>query len=277
MKNQAGKKTTFSVISLFLVVIWLVPIIITVLISFKSMDVISTSNSWFALPESFHFNNYIKAWQEGNMSRYSLNSFIITSVSVIGTLFLSSLSAFALSWYKFKLQKFFLIMFIAGMLIPVQMVIIPVFNLYNKTGLYNTYLGIIMVNLAFQLGFCTFFLRNFMITIPKSLFEAGKIDGASDFTIYWKIMMPLISPALAALGILQFTWIWNDYLWSLVLVQSDNLKPVTLGLANLQGKWVTDWTIVASGSIIAALVPIVIFLLFQKYFIDGLTVGSVKG
>jgi len=167
--------------------------------------------------------------------------------------------------------------FVGGMLIPFQMLLIPVYRFSVNTGLYDTYLGVILFHIAFQTGFCTFFLRNFMLTIPKSLFEAAKIDGAGDFMIYRKIIMPLVVPALAALGILEFTWIWNDYLWSLVLIQSDRIKPVTLGLANLQGQWITSWNIIAAASILAALVPILVFLVFQRYFIEGLTMGSVKG
>ena len=134
-----------------------------------------------------------------------------------------------------------------------------------------------MLNIAFESGFCTFCLRNFMLTIPRSIFEAAQIDGASPFRIYASIMLPLVIPAMAAIAILEFTWVWNDYLWSLVLIQSDKLKPVTLGLANMQGKYLTNWAVIAAGSMEAAIVPIIVFLRFQKYFIEGLTVGSVKG
>jgi len=157
------------------------------------------------------------------------------------------------------------------------MLLIPVYRMSISFGIYDSYIGVILFHIAFQLGFCTFFLRNFMKTIPASIFDAAMIDGAGHFLIYRRIVLPLVVPAMAALGILEFTWIWNDYLWSLILIQSDRFKPVTLGLVNLQGQWITSWNVMAAGSIIAAVVPLVVFLLFQRYFIEGLTVGSVKG
>ena len=277
MKRKILKGTIFYVLSTILVITWMLPFFIAFFTSLKSMDEIMIGKGWWYPPKAWKWDNYKTAWVDANMKRYFLNSFIITVPSVLGALFVSSLSAFALSWYEFRLNKPILMIFVGGMLIPFQMLLIPVYRFSVNTGLYDTYLGVILFHIAFQTGFCTFFLRNFMLTIPKSLFEAAKIDGAGDFMIYRKIIMPLVVPALAALGILEFTWIWNDYLWSLVLIQSDRIKPVTLGLANLQGQWITSWNIIAAASILAALVPIFVFLVFQRYFIEGLTMGSVKG
>jgi len=157
------------------------------------------------------------------------------------------------------------------------MLLIPVYRFSVVTGLYDTLIGVILFHVAFQLGFCTFFLRNFMVTIPSSLFDAARIDGAGDLMIYSRIIMPLVKPAVAALGILEFTWIWNDYLWSLILLQSDAKKTVTIGLTTLQGQWISSWNIIAAGALLAATVPVVVFLIFQRYFIQGLTLGSIKG
>jgi len=267
----------FYILSIFIVVVWLIPFFITTFTSLKSMDELMSSTSWWKPPQQIVWDNFSESWQQGNMKSYFRNTFIITVPSVVGTLFVSSLGAFALSFYKFKMSKIVLIIFVAGMLIPFQMLLIPVYKFSQSTGLYDTFQGVILFHIAFQLGFCTFFLRNFMITIPKSIFESAKMDGATDFTLYRKIALPLSLPAMAALGILEFTWIWNDYLWALILLQSDNLKPVTLGLVNLQGQWVTSWNIISAASLIAAIVPLVVFLIFQRYFIDGLTVGAVKG
>ncbi|AIY88860.1 binding-protein-dependent transport systems inner membrane component [Thermotoga sp. Cell2] len=276
-RKKVLKAIIFYSLSVVLVIMWMLPFIISIFTSLKTMDEVILGIRWWEPPKKPTFENYVIAWREANMKRYFINTFIITSLSVLGALFVSSLSAFALSWYNFKLKKPLLIMFVSGMLIPFQMLMIPVYRFSVRTGLCDTYWGVILFHIAFQTGFCTFFLRNFMVTIPRSLFEAAKIDGAGDFLIYRKIMMPLILPALAALGILEFTWIWNDYLWSLVLIQSDSLKPVTLGLTTLQGQWVTSWNVIAAGANLAALVPIVVFLIFQRYFIEGLTLGSVKG
>ncbi|KAF2962552.1 carbohydrate ABC transporter permease [Fervidobacterium sp. 2310opik-2] len=271
------KVTNFYVLSTIIVIIWMTPFIITFLTAFKSMDDIFMNPNVWSPPSKWNFENFKIAWTESKMQRYFFNTFIVASISTLGALFLSSLSAFALSWYEFKLKKFLIIVFVTGMLIPFQMLLIPVYSFSLKTHLYDTLTGVILFHVAFQIGFCTFFLRNFMITIPTSLFEAAKIDGANDFTIYRKIILPLLKPAVAALGILEFTWIWNDYLWSLILLQTDAKKTVTIGLTSLQGQWISSWNIIAAGSIIAAIVPIVVFIIFQKYFIQGLTMGSVKG
>jgi len=271
------KRTLFYIFATLLVLVWLMPFVITMFTSVKSMDELMLGRRWWEPPKELRFENYATAWQDANMGRYFMNTFIITVPSVLGALFLSSLGAFALAWYDFRLSKTILMIFVGGMLIPFQMLLIPVYRMSISFGVYDSYIGVILFHIAFQLGFCTFFLRNFMKTIPASIFDAAMIDGAGHFLIYRRIVLPLVVPAMAALGILEFTWIWNDYLWSLILIQSDRFKPVTLGLVNLQGQWITSWNVMAAGSIIAAVVPLVVFLLFQRYFIEGLTVGSVKG
>ena len=270
-------KTAFYAVSTLLVVFWLIPLILAFTTSVKSMDEIMGAGAMWAFPKDWRFDNFVKVWTSVGMGRYVLNTIIITAPSVAGTLLVSSLAAFALAFYQFRLNKTVLVMFIAGMLIPFQMLMIPVFRLSDAMGLMNSWPGVILFHIAFQLGFCTFFLRNFMRQIPFSLIEAPRIDGASDFRIYWQIILPLAKSSMAALAVLEFTWIWNDLLWSLVLLQSDALKPVTLGLANMQGEFVSYYNMTAAGSIIAMALPLAFFLLFQRYFVRGMTVGAVKG
>ena len=145
-----------------------------------------------------------------------------------------------------------------------------------QTGLFNTLTGLVIFHIAFQTGFCTLFLRNFIKTIPDSLMESARIDGASEFRIYLQIIVPLVRPAMAALAVLEFTFIWNDYFWALVLVQSDSVRPVTAGLNALRGQWITSWNLISTGSIVAALPPVIMFFLMQKHFIAGLTLGANK-
>jgi len=267
----------FYAAATLLVAIWLLPIVIAVFTSLKSMDEIMSSPAMWKPPKVAAWSNFAEVWNRVGMSRYVFNTIVITVPSVAGTLLVSSLSAFALAFYRFRLNKSILIIFVAGMLIPFQMLMIPVFRFSDAVGIRDTYPGVILFHVAFQLGFCTFFLRNFMKAIPFSLIEALRIDGAGEFLIYRKIVLPLSLPSLAALGVLEFTWIWNDLLWSLVLIQSDKLKPVTLGLANMQGEFVQYYNMTAAGSLIAAIVPLGVFLLFQRFFIEGMTVGAVKG
>lgn len=271
------RKGTFYILGISIIAFWLIPIVIAFFTAVKSMDEIMSSPFMWQLPKKWVWSNFAEVWNRVGMSRYIRNTFIITIPSVFGCLVISSLGAFALAFYQFRLNRPVLILFIAGMLIPFQMLLIPVYRFSDSMGLINTFPGVILFHVAFQLGFCTFFLRNFMKQIPASLIEAPRIDGASDLMIYRVVVMPLSISSLAALSVLEFTWIWNDLLWSLILLQSDNLKPVTLGLANMQGEFVTNYNMVASGSIMAAIAPLAIFLMFQRFFISGLTVGAVKG
>jgi len=282
MKSMSNSRrvafmTTFYVIGTVLVATWLIPIAIAFFTSLKSMDEIMASPRMWAPPKKWVLTNFAEVWNRVGMARYVLNTIIIATPSVFGTLLVSSLGAFALAFYKFRLNKPVLIVFITGMLIPFQMLLIPVYRFSDSMGLINTFPGVILFHVAFQLGFCTFFLRNFMRQVPFSLIEAPRIDGASDFLIYRKIVLPLSISSMAALGVLEFTWIWNDLLWSLILLQVDRLKPVTLGLANMQGEFISNYNMIAAGSIIAAGAPLAIFLVFQRYFISGLTVGAEKG
>ncbi|MEJ5229842.1 MAG: carbohydrate ABC transporter permease [Pseudothermotoga sp.] len=267
----------FYTLCTLVIIVWMIPLMVAFFTAFKTMDEIFMLRNFWSPPREWTVENFKTAWVEGRMQRYFVNTFVVTASSVTATLFLSSLSAFALAWYKFKMRNVILIIFVAGMLIPFQMLLIPVYRFSVVTGLYDSLLGVILFHVAFQIGFCTFFLRNFMVTIPTSLFEAAKIDGANAFGIYAKIIMPLMKPAIAALFILEFTWIWNDYLWSLILLQSDAKKTVTIGLTALQGQWISSWNIIAAGALLAAVIPVTVFLIFQKYFIEGLTLGSVKG
>ncbi|GAB1484593.1 carbohydrate ABC transporter permease [Treponema sp.] len=270
-------KSAFYTAGTILVAVWLIPIAIAIFTSLKSMDEIMGSNRMWAPPKKWVFTNFFDVWSRVGMAGYVLNTFIITLPSVAGTLFVSSLGAFALAFYQFRLNRAVLILFITGMLIPFQMLLIPVYRFSDAMGLINTFPGVILFHVAFQLGFCTFFLRNFMKQIPFSLIEAPRIDGASDFFIYRKIVLPLSVSSMAALSVLEFTWIWNDLLWALILLQVDRLKPVTLGLANMQGEFISNYNMIAAGSLIAAAAPLAMFLLFQRYFIAGLTVGAEKG
>lgn len=263
--------------AVILISVWLSPIIIAGFTSLKPLEEIMSGARMWAPPKSLYTGNFEKVWGSAGMGRAMFNTFLITIPSVAGALMLSSLAGFALAFYKFKGNRLILIIFVAGMLLPFQMLMIPVERFSSLVGLKNTTIGVILFHIAFQLGFCTFFLRNFMRQIPFSLIESMRIDGAHEFTIYRKIVLPLALPAIAALSVLEFTWIWNDMLWSLVLLRSDSLKPITLILANMQGEFVSYYNMTAAGSVIAAMPPLLIFLFFQRYFIEGLTVGAEKG
>lgn len=254
---------------------WLIPIFGALYMSIRTQGDI-TANTLWSVPSVLTLDNFGKAWERGQVSRYLGNSFIITIPSLIGTLFLSSLAAFALARYKFKGNLLIYFMFVAGTMLPFQILMLPVFYMANKLGMYNQYSALIVIHTAFQMGFCTFVLRNFMRTIPGEILEAARIDGAGDFRVYWQIMMPLSLSSLAALATLEFTWIFNDYLWAIVLLSGNDKKPATAGLAALRGQYLTDWPVITAGALIATLPTVFVFVFLQRYFIQGLTLGSGK-
>ncbi len=274
-----NRKLFFSTLAFMalvgLTLLWLLPVFASLITSFRTMDDISINGFW-NIPEEISFDKFSQAWQQAHLNQYLLNSFIITIPSLIGMLFLSSLSAYALARFKFKGNLFFYFMYVAGMMLPFQILLLPVFRLTNNLGIYDTYGALIMIHTAFQLGFCTFVMRNFMKTVPNEILDAARVDGCGEFRIYWQIMLPLSLPSLAALATLQFTWVFNDFLWALILLRSDTLKPVTAGLATLQGQYVTDWPLITAGALLATLPTIVVFIFLQRYFIQGLTLGSGK-
>lgn len=211
------------------------------------------------------------------MGQYLLNSLIITLPAVLGAVVLSTLAGFALAKYRFRGKNWIFALFIAGNFVPFQILMIPVRNLTIDFGLYDTYWALIIFHIAFQSGFCTLFMRNFMVGIPDALIEAARVEGVSEWNIFRHVVVPLVRPALAALSVLVFTFIWNDYFWALVLVQSDDVRPVTAGLSSLQGQWLASWQLMSAGAIIAAIPPVILFFTMQRHFIAGLTLGATKG
>jgi multiple sugar transport system permease protein len=255
--------------------LWLIPIITGLVTSIRTFDDI-LYNGFISWPKEITLRNFAEAWDRGGLSRYLPNSFIITIPSLVFTLFLSSLGAYALARFKFRGNLIIYFLFVAGMLLPFQVLMLPVFRLTDFLGLYDTYWGLIAFHTAFQLGFCIFMLRNYMRTVPGEIIEAARIDGCGELRIWWQIMVPLTLPALAAIATLEFTWIFNDYLWAIVLLRSDDLKPITAGLATLQGQYVTDWPVIVAGALLGTIPTLLVFLFLQRYFIEGLTLGSTK-
>lgn len=264
------------IILVMIALLWLVPVFSTILTALRTMDDIRMRGFW-SLPRPLVLGNFKQAWELGGLSRYLPNSFIITLPSLILTLSLSSLSAYALARFRFRGNWLIFFLYVGGMMLPFQVLMLPVFRLTDALGIYDTYWGLIAFHTAFQLGFCTFLLRNYMRTVPGEIMEAARMDGCSEFRVWWQIMMPLTLPAIAAVATLEFTWIFNDYLWSLVLLRSDAFKPVSAGLAVLQGQYVMQWTVISAGALLAAVPTILAFIFLQRYFIEGLTLGATKG
>lgn len=258
-------------------IIWLLPLLGVAVTSIRPASDLTAGN-YFGIPSGFAgFENYTAVFRDSPIGWYILNSFKVTIPTVIGAVALSCLTGFALAVYKFKANLLVFFMFVAGNFVPFQILMVPVRDLMLKTNLYDTVTGLVLFHVAFQTGFCTLFMRNFIKALPFALIESARVEGVSEWKIFRHIVLPLMRPAIAALSVLIFTFIWNDYFWATVLVQGKHAMPVTAGLYSLNGQWIAAWHLVSAGSIVAALPPVLMFFLMQKHFIAGLTLGATKG
>ncbi len=265
--------------------VWLFPIAWAVLNSLRSYEY--TAAHGYVSFGGWTFANYVNAWKQADFTRHFLNSVYITVPAVILTLLLASMVAFVLARFSFKLNLAMLGLFTAANLLPQQSMLIPLYRLsisvplplwMSDSGLlFDSYWVLILVNTAFQTGFCAFVLSNYMKTLPKELYEAAMVDGASLWRQYWQLTMPLCRPPLAALATLEVTWIYNEFFWATVLMSTGDKFPVTSSLNNLRGQFFTDLNLVSAGSVVVAVPTLVIFFLLQKQFVSGLTLGANKG
>ncbi len=270
---------------LVLALIWLFPVGWAVVNSFR--DYAYTSANGYVSLGGWTLDNYSNAWTRGDFGKYFLNSLYITAPAVVASLFLACCVGFVLARFNYKFNLALLGLFTAANLLPPQALLIPVFRIFreipvpefiNSGGtLLNSYLGLILVNVAFQTGFCTFVLSNYMKTLPFELYEAAEVDGASVARQFFQLTLPLCRPPLAALATLEVTWIYNEFFWATVLVQDGDKFPITSSLNNLRGAFFTDNNLVAAGSVLVALPTLIVFFLLQKQFVSGLTLGATKG
>lgn len=259
-----------------MLVAWLLPLIAVAMFSIKP-DVDFTNGDYWGAPSRFAgFENYGKVFFESDMPRYLMNSVLITVPTVIGAVALSCMTGFALGIYRFRSNLWIFFMFVAGNFVPFQILMVPVRDLTLDLGLYNTKLGLVLFHVAFQTGFCTLFMRNFIRALPFELIEAARVEGVAEWRIFWYVVLPLMKPAIAALAVLIFTFIWNDYFWAVVLTQGAESQPVTAGITSFNAQYRAAYHLMSAGSIVAALPPVAMFFLMQKHFIAGLTLGAVK-
>lgn len=265
---------------------FLFPLLLAFYTSFRSHGD-TDLHGYFSLPESLTLDNYVNAFVNGNMPLYFTNTILITIPAIILILGLSSMVAFGLARFRLPGRKVLLVIFVAGNLLPPQIMLTPLYRLYNliplpewmsdSLVLYDSYWGVIAIHVAFQIGFCTFVLTNYMEVLPKELTESALVDGAGAWKQFTSIIMPLCRPPLAALATLEFTWIYNDFLWALVLMSTGDKRPITSALNNLKGEFFIDNNLLAAGSLIIALPTMIVYFALQKQFISGLTLGANKG
>lgn len=267
-------------------ILWLAPVIWALYTSLRPYSE-TAEKGYVSLPDTITLDNYTNAWTQGDIPHYFLNSLLVTVPALVITLFFASCVAFVVSRLSFRFNGILLMVFLAANLLPPQVVIPPLYRMYleiplpefmSETGkMYDSLWGLIAINVAFQTGFCAFVLSNYMKTIPQSLGDAARVDGAGVVRQFFGIILPLCRPALAALATLQFTWVYNDFLWAVALIQSGEKRPITSALNNLQGVFFTDNNLIAAGAMLAALPTLIVFAVLQRHFISGLTLGASKG
>ena len=281
-----GQRVVLHVFLIVLSLVWLFPILWTLFAALRPYgDTIRDGAVSF--PRTLSLDNFVTAWTVAELPKYFLNTLIVAVPAVILTLWLSSMLGFVFSRFSFKLNLALLMMFTAGNLLPPQVIIVPLYRMYlalplpqplsDHGLLYDSFFGVILIHVIFQTGFCTFVLSNYMKTLSKELTEAALVDGASIWLIYRKVILPLCRPALAALAVLEFTFIYNDFFWALVLMVTGSKRPITSALNNFQGSFFTDQNVLAAMSFMVAVPTVVVYLLLSKQFVRGLTLGSTKG
>jgi len=275
-KRSRTARITYQTFLPLALLLWLAPLLAVAVFSIRPSADFANANYW-GWPSSFEgLTNYGRVFFGSDMPRYMMNSVLITVPTVIGAVALSAMTGFALGIYKFRGNLLIFFMFVAGNFVPFQILMVPVRDLTLQLGLYNTKTGLVLFHIAFQTGFCTLFMRNFIRALPFELVEAARVEGVAEWRIFWYVVLPLMKPALAALAVLIFTFIWNDYFWAIVLTQGIESQPVTAGITAFNSQYVAQYHLMSAGSIVAAIPPVAMFFLMQKHFIAGLTLGAVK-
>lgn len=284
-RARGGRLATHAVL-LVLAALWSLPILWAIYISLRP-ESDTKKHGYASMAHALTFQNYSDAWTQGQIPHFFKNTVIITVPAVIITLFLASCVAFVVARFSFRFNLVLLLLFTAGNLLPQQTLLSPLFKIFlyvhvptflSQSGtLYDSAFGLIVINVAFQTGFCVFVLSNFMRTIPEEITEAGLVDGASVWAQYWQLTLPLCRPAMAALATLLTTWIYNDFFWALTLMSTGSKLPITTAINNLKGEFAQNNNLLSAGALIIALPTLVVYLLLQRQFIAGLTLGSTKG
>ncbi|KYG26831.1 carbohydrate ABC transporter permease [Priestia endophytica] len=275
VKRKKGyRSATFvyaGLIFYFLIIAY--PLLWMVMSSFKSTEEIFT-NSW-SLPETWLVENYVAAWESG-ISSYFLNSVIVTGLSCILTVLVSALGAYGLSRFEFKGKTFILVICLGGLMLSPQVSLIPLYNIIQKLGLYNTHWALILPYVAYRIPLTILLIRAYFLSIPKELEEAARLDGCTSIGILFRIFIPMSVPILLTTTILTAYYTWNEFMFAIIFIDDDSLRTIPAGLMQFRDALQTDWGVLLAGLTISAAPIVILFLFMQKYFIRGIASGSVK-
>ena len=261
---------------LCLAILFLAPTAGVLLSSIKTTRDIAFGDLW-VFPTSLYLGNFVEVLGNPAVHRYFLNTVLVTIPATVASISLGILAGYVFAKLPFRWSNLLFLAIVSGMFFPPQIILIPLFRLFNTLGLIDTLWPIIFIHTAMGIPICTLLMRNFFATVPTALREAAILEGANEWQVLTRVVLPLSLPALAVLATLQFTWIWNDFLWPLIFTQSDEKRTIMLGIVNLKGQYSVAWGVQGALSLIASLPTLLVFLFFQRYFIKGMTMGAVKG
>ena len=275
--GENGRKTITQIIFVVYGVIVVFPMVWLFYTAFKPTHELFAS-AW-SLPVEWKFDNFVEAWTEARIGDFFWNSLFVTISTLLVQLFVGSMASYSLAKYRFRAQGIVYYGFLAGMMFPIFLGIVPLFFLVKSLGLLDSHLGLIVVYAAFGIPFTVFVLTAFFRTIPTEIMEAGVMDGCGHFTLYWRIMLPLAKPGLTTVGIFTFISIWNEYILALVLLSSSHLRTMPLGIAVLQFVqfYEVDFGALFAGLVIVMLPTLLCYVILQEQITKGMTVGAVKG
>lgn len=274
MRSWARLIPNYFLLILFLLVV-ILPILGIVLSAFKTNQEIAKGP--FSLPARLNFDNFVGAWVAGHFNNYFRSSVIVSTVTVAVSVFLSILLGYAFGILSFPGQNLIYAVLLIGFMVPFEAVVIPLYHFLNRLGLVNTYWALILPQIGQSISFGTLWMTSFFRTAPQELVDASAMDGCNRWQTLWHVLWPLAKPAVLTLVVLFFMWTWNEFLLALIMVQDDRLRTLPVGLAFFQGRYVADIPRMAAGSIIVAGPIVLVYVLFQRYFIRGLLGGAIKG
>ncbi len=272
------KYLAINIIVWTIAILWTLPFIGVAMVSVKPFKEVVV-NGWWTLTGHYTLKNFIDAWSNPvyGVGRGYTNSFIVAIPSTIIPLFIAALAAYVFSRFSFPLKTWLFITLLVIMSMPQQMSVVPLFFMLDRMGLYDQLSGLILVHSAWGLAWITFFLKNFFDTLPREVEEAARVDGAGDFHIFFRLVLPMSLPAIASVSAIQFTWVWSDFFYALVFIASPEKYVVTLQVANMRGQYFVDWGLLSAGAIFTMLVPLLVYALLQKYYVRGMVGWTIKG
>ncbi len=250
------------------------PLVLTLFTSLKPTT--ELVNPAWSPPVELTFEHYVRVWTDGGFNRYFFNTLLISVVDAIAMVIIASLAAYAMVFMEFRGKLILQVLFLIGLMIPVTAIVLPLFQIVRSFGLLNTHLGVIFADLALAVSIFVFMFASYFAGVPKALHEAARIDGATEFQIYRRVVMPIATPAVVTTALLEFLWSWNDLLLRLLLMTRDEMRTLSVGLLNFQGTMTRDVTGLSSGTVIMAIPVVLLFLFFQRHFVRGMTAGAVK-